>query len=249
MTSGGLFAAVPPSRLLDTRATDGGGAVGPGEARELVVAARGGVPGTGADAVMLNVTAITPTSSGFLTVYPAGSPRPGTSNLTLVPKQVRPNLVLAKVGVDGRVLLYNSSGQTHLAVDVVGWFGSPDASAARGHFTPLPPRRALDTRETFALSPNESRTLALGGRAGVPATGAGAVLLNVTVDRPSASGYLTVHPSGGEPPVASNLNFVAGETVPNAVVVGLGDDGAIILTNSSGTTHAIVDVVGWYSRD
>ncbi|HVF20363.1 MAG TPA: N-acetylmuramoyl-L-alanine amidase [Mycobacteriales bacterium] len=247
--SGGLFAPVPPSRLLDTRAADGGGVVGPGESRALLVASRGGVPGTGADAVMLNVTAITPTSSGFVTVYPSGSTRPGTSNLNLVPKQVRPNLVLAKLGPDGHVSLYNASGLTHLAVDVVGWFGSPDSSAARGHFAALPPRRALDTRETIALSPNESRSLTLAGVADVPTSGAGAVLLNVTVDRPSASGYLTVHPSGGAPPVASNLNFVAGETVPNAVVVGLGADGAIVLTNPSGTTHAIVDVVGWYSTE
>ena len=247
--SGALFAPVPPARLLDTRAGGGGGALGPGETRELIVAARGGVPGTGADAVVLNVTAIAPTGSGFVTVYPAGSNRPGTSNLNLVPKQVRPNLVLAKVGSDGRVLLFNSAGLTHLAVDVVGWFGSPDTSAAKGHFTSLAPSRALDTRNTVALSPGETRTLSLAGVAGVPPSGAGAVLLNVTVDQPSAAGYLTVHPFGGQPPVASNLNFVAGETVPNAVVVGLSDGGAIALTNSSGTTHVIVDVAGWYSRD
>ena len=249
VASGGLFAPVEPARLLDTRTAEGGGAVGPGESRELTIAARGGVPGTGADAVVLNVTAITPTAAGFVTAYPAGTPRPGTSNLNLVPKQVRPNLVLSKVGSDGKVLIYNHSGLTHLAVDVVGWFGSPDTSAARGHFTSLPPKRALDTRETVALSPNESRSLTLAGVAGVPASGAGAVLLNVTVDRPSGSGFLTVHPSGGAPPVASNLNFTAGETVPNAVVVGLGSDGAITLTNSSSTVHVIVDVVGWYSVD
>lgn len=248
IASGAMFAPVPPARLLDTRGTDGGGSVGPGEARELVVAARGGVPGTGADAVVLNVTAITPTKAGFVTVYPAGTNRPGTSNLNLVPGQVRPNLVLAKVGSDGRVLIYNNAGQTHLAVDVVGWFGTADASAARGRFTSLTPARALDTRESIALGPNESRPLTLAGIAGVPPTGAGAVLLNVTVDKPTASGFLTVHPTGGGVPVASNLNFRPDETVPNAVVVGLGDNGSITLTNASGTTHVIVDVVGWYSQ-
>ena len=54
--------------------------------------------------------------AGYVTVYPAGTNRPGTSNLNLVPGQIRPNLVLAKVGSDGRVLLYNNAGQTHLAV-------------------------------------------------------------------------------------------------------------------------------------
>jgi len=249
VASGGLYAPVTPARLLDTRTVEGGGAVGPGEARLLGVAGRGGVPGTGADAVVLNVTSVTPTNSGFVTVFPSGSDRPGTSNLNLVPKQVRPNLVVTKVGGDGGVVLFNSTGRTHLVVDVVGWFGSPDTSAARGHFTSLTPSRALDTRNTFALSPNESRSLVLAGVADVPATGAGAVLLNVTVDQPSSSGFLTVHPSGTDAPLASNLNFAAGETVPNAVAVGLGADGAIVLTNSNGTTHVVVDVVGWYSRE
>ncbi|HVE64544.1 MAG TPA: N-acetylmuramoyl-L-alanine amidase [Mycobacteriales bacterium] len=247
--SGSLFTATTPSRLLDTRESAGGGAVGPGATRDLVVTGAAGIPASGVDAVGLNVTAVSPTRRGFVTVYPAGTDRPVTSSLNFAAGDVRPNLVLAKVSPDGRIAFYNQTGSTHLAVDAVGWFGAPDTTSARGRFTALAPSRALDTRSSTPLAPRETRTLTIGGISGVPATGAAAVLLNVTVDGPSASGFLTVHPGGSAVPTASNLNFVAGRSVPNAVVVGVSDAGAIEITNSSGTTHVIVDVAGWYSRD
>jgi hypothetical protein len=43
------------------------------------------------------------------------------SNLNLVRGQTRPNLAVAKVGSDGKIVLYNNSGSTHLVVDVLGW--------------------------------------------------------------------------------------------------------------------------------
>jgi hypothetical protein len=47
-------------------------------------------------------------------------------------------------------------------------------------------------------------------------------------------------------PIASDLNYITGQTVPNLVVVKLGAGGAIDLYNAFGTTDVIVDVVGWY---
>jgi len=247
--SGALFTSMTPSRLLDTRDAAEGGSVGAGATRELVVTGAAGIPAGGVDAVVLNVTAISPTRSGFVTVFPAGSDRPVTSSLNFLAGDVRPNLVLAKIGANGRVAFFNQTGSTHLAVDAVGWFGSPDSTPARGRFNALTPQRALDTRNTAPLAPRETRRLNLAGSAGLPPGGISAVLLNVTVDRPTASGFLTVHPGGTTRPDASNLNFVAGQSVPNAVVVGLDDSGAIEISNSSGSTHVIVDVAGWYSRD
>ena len=63
--------------------------------------------------------------------------------------------------------------------------------------------------------------LQVGGRGGVPMDAA-AVVLNVTVTAPEGSGFITVYPCGEPLPTASNLNFVAGDTVPNAVVVKVG---------------------------
>ena len=54
--------------------------------------------------------------------------------------------------------------------------------------------------------------LHLAARDGVPA-GATAVL-NLTVTEPTAAGYVTVYPCGIDAPLASNLNFSAGQTIP-----------------------------------
>jgi hypothetical protein len=71
-------------------------------------------------------------------------------------------------------------------------------------------------------------------------------VLNVTVTNPSAASYLTAWPAGAVQPLASDLNYVAGQTVPNLVVVKLGANGAIDLFNATGSTDVVVDVVGWY---
>ena len=88
------------------------------------VSGQGGVPVSGAGAVVLNVTAVTPAAAGFVTVYPTGASRPLASNLNFVGGQVVANFVIAKLGTGGKVSLYNSpgSGPVHLVADVAGWF-------------------------------------------------------------------------------------------------------------------------------
>jgi len=76
-------------------------------------------------AVVLNVTVVAPVGAGFVTVFGDGSPRPGASNLNFVRGQTVPNLVVAPVGVSGKVDLYNgSAGSVQLVADVSGWFRS-----------------------------------------------------------------------------------------------------------------------------
>ncbi|MFM8528258.1 MAG: hypothetical protein ACKOD2_01010 [Ilumatobacteraceae bacterium] len=68
--------------------------------------------------------------------------------------------------------------------------------------------------------------LTVAGRAGVPGS-ASAVALNVTAVETIANefgGYVTVYPCGTRPE-ASNLNFVTGQTTPNAVLAPLSADG------------------------
>jgi hypothetical protein len=68
--------------------------------------------------------------------------------------------------------------------------------------------------------------------------------LNVTVTEARSDGFATVFPPGSTVPNASNLNFRAGDTVPNAVITRLGSDGTICVFASAGT-HLIVDVAGY----
>jgi len=248
-----------PARFLDTRAigttVDGlfenTGALAGMAKLDLDVAGRASLPASGVGAVILNVTATGTTAPGFVTVWPAGSPTPPTSNLNFVAGQTIPNLVITKIGNSGRVSLFNSAGNTDLIADVMGWF--PTTSA----LTSIDPARLLDTRAgigattdgQFAgagpISAGGELDLLVNGRGGVPASGVGAVVLNVTVTGPSAAGYLTAWPTGSARPLASNLNFVAGQTIPNLVIVKVGGAGKVSLFNSAGNSDVIVDVVGW----
>ncbi len=119
---GARLTAIAPARLLDTR-TDGG-ASKPVAQTPLVlpVVGRRGVPTNSVTAVVLNVTATEGTSNGYVTAFPSGETAPLASNLNVRAGDTRANLVIAKVGADGAVALFNSAGTVHLIADVVGYF-------------------------------------------------------------------------------------------------------------------------------
>ena len=81
-------------------------------------------------------------------------------------------------------------------------------------------------------------------RGGVPGDAAAAVL-NVTATEAQGPGYLTVFPCGSPVPNAANLNYLAGDTVPNAVLAKIGDGGKICVYTIN-TTHVVVDLNGWF---
>ena len=243
---GSRFHAVTPTRLFDTRSGLGG--VGnqpmmPGVSGPFKVTGKGGVPENGATAVVLNVTVTQPTSSGFITVYPEDVPLPVASNLNFVAGLTVPNLVIVRVPASGVIDFYhysNFGGRTHLLADVVGYYDD-DHSTDAGRFLAVQPTRIADTRPGGVCLP---------GGFTAPVTfnsSLGAVVLNTTVTEPTAPGHLIVYPLPGPPPLASNLNFVPGQTVPNLVMVKLGDGGKIGFYNSAGCTHLVIDLFGLFT--
>jgi hypothetical protein len=248
---GGLV-SLAPARLLDTRIGNGApvGAVGPGGVVSLQVTGRGGVPASGVSAVVLNVTVAGSTGGGWITAYADGAAHPTASNLNFVAGQIVPNLVVVPVGANGRVDLYNSAGSTQLVADVEGYYlsGTPTEPGA---FVSLAPARLLDTRigngaPVGAVGPGGVVSLQVTGRGGVPASGVSAVVLNVTVAGSTGGGWITAYADGAAHPTASNLNFVAGQIVPNLVVVPVGANGRVDLYNSAGSTQLVADVEGYY---
>jgi hypothetical protein len=247
----GSFVALTPARLLDTRVGSGGaGPLAAAGSVDLQVTGRGGVPTDGVGAVILNVTAVTPTAPGYLTVYPTGTTAPNASNLNFTAGQVVPNLVLAKVGTNGKVTIRNGSGgKTEVVADVAGYFVSGTV-VDPGGVTSVAPSRLLDTRValggTGPVASNGTVKVQVTGRGGVPATGVSAVVVNLTAVTPTGAGYLTAYPSGGTAPLASNVNFVPGQVVPNLAFVKLGADGSFTIRNgSAGVTEVIADVAGY----
>lgn len=258
---GSPFVALSPHRLLDTR--NGTGApkakVGPGGQVSLAVAGgQTGIPADGLTAVVLNVTVTNSTAGGYLTVYPDGTSLPSTSSLNFTAGQTIPNLVTVPVGADGKVNLYNHFGSVDVVADVQGYYRTatnPEGSNAfgPGYLVAQAPQRLLDTRNgTGALAaplgagtPLSVDVLQVPGEpTSVPIR---AVVLNVTVTGSTKGGDLTVYPDrSGAAPVASNLNFTAGETIANSVVVPVPPDGRIEFLNLAGTVNVIADVQGYY---
>jgi hypothetical protein len=183
---------------------------------------------------------------GYLTVYPDGQSMPIASNLNWTPGETIPNMVVVPL-VDGKVDFHNTgAGTVHLVADLVGYY----ANGTGGRYTADGPTRVLDTRHKIGVTTTTpvpsagTVTLTVAGVAGVP-TGVTAVVLNVTVTAPTGVGYLTVYPHGQTMPTASNLNWTAGETIANQVVVPVIDGKVNFHNTSGGTVHVIADLVGY----
>jgi hypothetical protein len=250
---GGTYVPQSPARILDTRIGLGGFVLSPGQTLDLQVTGMGGVPSAGVSAVVLNVTAILNGPESFLTVYPSGTTRPLASNLNPVNGQAVPNLVVARLGTNGRVSIYSNLGFTDVVADVQGWYTATGTTLGATYF-PLTPARDLDTRTGVGtggtigkMGAGQTLNLLVAGVNGVPLTGVSAVVLNVTAaGHTGADTYMTVFPSGTARPLASNLNVVAGQTIPNLVIARVGTDGRVSIYNNAGAVDVIADVQGWF---
>jgi uncharacterized protein YvpB len=126
---GAQFQAIGPTRVCDTRAGSGapcaGHPLGTGATLSIAVAGVAGVPKDGPVAVIANLTAVSPSTSTYLTAYPADvTPRPNASDLNIV-GPVLPNLIvvgLSELTPAGNIRLFNASGNVNAVVDVEGWF-------------------------------------------------------------------------------------------------------------------------------
>lgn len=250
VTEASGFVPLPPQRIVDTRSGLGGlqRKLTEGERLRVQVAGAGGVPASGATAVIANVTAVAPTAHMYFTVYPGSTARPETSNLNGQPGRPIPNLVVMGIGDDGCIEVFNSHGETHCLVDVFGY-----ATAGGGdRFTPLPPARLFDSRDgrgipAGKLGGQRPVDIQVAGNAGVPTSGATAVVMNLTAARTDSVGFLRLTPTGRPRAETSNVNFFAGDVVPNIVICQLGDGGRITLDADGSGADVIGDVFGYFS--
>ena len=242
------FSALTPVRLFDTRtAAFPSGKVGAGQTLSVQVAGQAGVPAN-ATAVVLNVTGTQATTSGFLTIYEAGVPRPQASSLNLIAGQTAPNMVIVPIGNGGNVNFY-SSGGAHVIADVSGYFTGTSSAERSGRLVPIDPLRLFDTRTPATPSgkvgAGQTLNVQVAGFAGVPNTGASAVVINLTGTQSNAAGFVTAFPTGDPRPNASVLNMErANHTAANLAIVPLGTGGQISLYALRGV-HLLGDVVGY----
>ncbi|QQQ74126.1 PKD domain-containing protein [Saccharothrix sp. 6-C] len=251
-TLGSGYVKHGPTRFLDTRTGVGAPVqkVAPYSTVRLAVGGRHGVPAD-VTAVAMNLTVTGATADGYLTAHPSGQARPTASVVDFRAGGTVPGLTTVAVG-GGHVDLFNGSpGSVDLIADVTGYFTK--ATTAEG-FTPVYPSRLLDTRDGLGtVSPRpvvagETFTQRVAGHytGDVPGQ-ATAALLTVTVVGPRAPGHLTVYPSGTANPQTSSLNYSAGQTITNSVIVPLGADGHLDLY-ANATTDVVIDVIGYFAR-
>jgi len=114
---------------------------------------------------------------------------------------------------------------------------APVTPSVAGAVVSVTPARIADSRVNQqipgAVPALDTVTVQVTGQGGVPASDVAAAVLNVTVVSPQNAGYLTVWPSGIDRTPNSNLNFQAGQNIPNTVIVPVGADGKIQLFNGS----------------
>ncbi len=251
-TGGGASLPVPPSRRFQPNqrielTVVGENVIGPDGVTRAIPA--------GTSAVALNITAVTPSQPGFVTVWPCDVARPDSSNLNYVSGGTVANSVIAPVGASGKVCFY-SNQETDFLVDITGWFAGSTNGVAP--FVGATPRRVVDTRNAIG---GPKVRIAAGGTISIPLAGAAmqrtdgspdtippdatAVAVNVTAVLPSQAGFFTVWPCGAPMPVASNVNFTRGSVVANGVVTSLGAGGSVCLYSDQ-QSDVLVDVLGWF---
>ena len=243
------YVPIVPERAYDSRIEDGGDPRPAGSVSDVRVADGFTVPDD-ASAAVLNITAVTPDAAGYVTVYPCDAPRPTASSVNYTAGAVVPGLVIVKLGEGpepGHVCVYTKAA-SHLLVDVAGYF------PAGSGFHPVVPQRLLDTRglgtadgQQNGDGPVAARgvfVLDVRGRAGVPAD-ADAVALNLVATETDGPGYVTAYPCGTPRPIASTVNYDAGQTRSNAAVTQIGAHGTVCLFTLAGA-HLVADVTGYF---
>jgi PKD repeat protein len=258
------YFAVPPCRLLDTRNAPNT-VLTSGQARIVQIAGPTspcGIPSS-AKAVSLTVTAVAPTGTGILDLYP-GDKTPTVTSIDFDPaRSPRATNTIELLALNGAGTLgvmpsvAGSPGQVHLILDVDGYFSEDTAPAAGAQgplgYQTLAPCRLVDTRTTNTpLVSGTVSNFTIQGNCGIPA-GAVTPALNVASVAPSNLGWLILYPSSlSASPTVSNLNWVAGiSAIANGArpMLGATTPDLSVRFNSvapGNTAHLILDTMGYF---
>lgn len=247
-----------PWRALDTRTAADGPAFGPTETVPLSISYTDPSTGTSISpnisALAINITAVSPVASGYLTAWDGVSSVPGTSNVNYLPRQTTATMAIVPVshhvGTDGTdyadfSVRNHSSGDTNVIIDIVGFYAT-GMSGTRFHSMSAP-TRIVDTRTslgTTTLGAGTTRIVTAPGSVADPTTTV-ALVTNTTAVKPTAGTYLTLWANGGTRQSPSNVNAAPAQIVSNMAMVGLEPGTAKFdIYNHSGTTNVVVDVAG-----
>ncbi|MDJ0770471.1 MAG: PQQ-dependent sugar dehydrogenase [Ilumatobacter sp.] len=250
----GRFVALEPLRLADTRIAAGtaldSGSTNPwtrtGDRIDVEALGQLALPDDGTvQAVVFSVGAIAdPNAAGFVGGFPGNGTWQNTSNVNVLPADVRANTLVVPLN-GGTSIGLQAVGVDDVVVDVHGYITSDAApTSTSGLYTPIDPVRIADSRENLGfgrLQPEIPVTV------GTPLAGTtSGVVQNITVTETSAAGWVATFP-GTDPPLVSNVNYTGAFQTRAALafsrVAANGDERFTSLVG----TDLVVDIVGVFS--
>lgn len=249
--AGSAFVSVPAFRLIDTRSTSKIGPItGPivgNTTFSVTPGGTSGIPTTGVSAIAATITTTGAAETGYLTVYPDGTPQPVSSTLNYTSTQNVTNGVVAALGTDGEFDVYNYGVNVQVIIDVTGYFTTNTATAGAGTYYPVTPWRALDTRNatgvpTAKIAAGSQDVLTLAGVNGTP-SGVTAVAINLTVTDATGQTNITAYPDGTTKPAVTSATTSTAVVTSTFSIVQVGSDGKIDIYNA-GTAGTSADLVG-----
>ncbi len=274
-TTGARFVALPPCRIVDTRAGSAG-RLRHGAVRRYEVAGSSNAFGTqggksggcgvpaDATAVQASLSAVAPGGSGgFVRAWPAGQPEPTATALNYAGRQAITNtgaLPLTVGGGSPGLDVKNQSGDIDLVVDVTGYFTTSGAGAL---YVPMTPCRIFDTRyRSGSLEPSRSESWLVAADGGIRAQGgssqgcripgsATAIEGSLTAVAPRRSGGFTrAWAAGTTEPRATFLNYARGQSITNTGPIPVGKQGSdnVTIRNYRGTADYVLDAQGYFVK-
>jgi hypothetical protein len=240
-TTGSTFTPVSDQTLLDTTTST---IMAAKERRTVQVTGHAGVP-VGATGVLVNVTSSGSTVGGYLSVAPVFGTSITTSNVNYVAGDSVANRSVVKLADDGSIAVYAST-QSHVRIDVVGWFG-PGGQAL--HYNPVLPAKILDTRNgtggVGTLTGGVPAQVAVAGHGGIPSN-AQSVVATLTVIRSAVATDATTWTAGDSRPGVADFALPVGATREGLVSPELSGAGAAAVEVESGSADAVLSVLGYF---
>lgn len=255
-TGGQFFPDLEPWRAGDTREL--GGAMAPGDYYDFGFG-YGSAYNSHIKAMVLNITAVGPTSSGFLTAWSGAGAVPNASTLNFTAGTIVPNMAVIPTRAcddstwcgDAPIMRIQNTGglSVDVVVDVLGFYD--DGQIGGGlNFAPITPTRITDTRIGQGIP--SALTAGSINTETVPAAFQGSTIISLSANAtgilPTSSTFVSFWPNkpGTARPNVSTLNLVPGDVKPNATVLSLYNS-QFNAFNLSGVTNLVVDVSGTFN--